>query len=451
MSEIKSKGTHTVMTRSLAEELIKSGMKHFDVGGAMGGPSVGGNGPLNTQMGLGSNGIDGFLGFNQYSASNPDINTQNFQPRIGNEQGQQDTAYNNQSNLANQLLSQSQGQGPNPAQSQLAQNTGQNVQTQGAMMASQRGANSNPALIARQSAQQGAATQQNSVGQAATLQAQQSLAAQQAAAGIYQNQATNSLQGESIQQGGQAAQNTAVTQGQLGAQNINSNVSGQNAQHSGNMLGNFLNGGGALSSMFYKGGPVQKFDTGGIANYSSPSVDSPGLTPFTAFADKPPSKGGTGNGVGGGAGGASAGGDAGGAAGAAAGGADAGGAAGGAAGASAGGGDAALLLLANKGAKVPGKPEKGRDAKGNDVVPALLSPGEEVIDLDTLNDPGPIGKMARTVAAHINAKNGDSGGDDGSSPKAEEFKKHLKSGGKKGFGGVLEARKVKKACGGGRM
>ncbi len=79
-------------------------------------------------------------------------------------------------------------------------------------------------------------------------------------------------------------------------------------------------------------------------------------------------------------------------------------------------------------------------------MPALLSPGEEVIDRETLQDKGPIGKMARTVAAHINAKNGDS---DGKTDKAQEFMKHLTSKKKKpGYGKVIEARK---ACGGGRM
>jgi hypothetical protein len=50
-------------------------------------------------------------------------------------------------------------------------------------------------------------------------------------------------------------------------------------------------------------------------------------------------------------------------------------------------------------ATVPG------DSLKNDKIPTMLSAGEEVIDRETLADPGPIGTMARAVAAHINAKN----------------------------------------------
>lgn len=44
------------------------------------------------------------------------------------------------------------------------------------------------------------------------------------------------------------------------------------------------------------------------------------------------------------------------------------------------------------------------DSLKNDKIPALLSQDEEVIDRDTLRDPGPIGKMARVVAAAVNSK-----------------------------------------------
>ena len=89
----------------------------------------------------------------------------------------QSQVFNQQQALANQLQGVAQGTGPNPAQAQLAQATGQNVANQAALMASQRGATANPALLARLAAQQGASIQQQAAGQAATLQAQQSLAA----------------------------------------------------------------------------------------------------------------------------------------------------------------------------------------------------------------------------------------------------------------------------------
>lgn len=50
-------------------------------------------------------------------------------------------------------------------------------------------------------------------------------------------------------------------------------------------------------------------------------------------------------------------------------------------------------------ATVPG------DSLKNDKIPAMLSQGEVVMDRATLADPGPLGKMARAVAAHIEARN----------------------------------------------
>lgn len=67
------------------------------------------------------------------------------------------------------------GMGPAPdiAGAQLAQATGQNVANQAALMAGQRGAAANPALMARQAAMQGGALQQQAAGQAQALRLQQ--------------------------------------------------------------------------------------------------------------------------------------------------------------------------------------------------------------------------------------------------------------------------------------
>ena len=99
----------------------------------------------------------------------------------------------NQSQVYNQLQGVVNGTGPNPAQAQLAQATGTNVANQAALMAGQRGAGSNVGLIARQAGQQGAATQQNAVGQAATLQANQSLNALNSAGSIANTQVANQI------------------------------------------------------------------------------------------------------------------------------------------------------------------------------------------------------------------------------------------------------------------
>lgn len=101
-----------------------------------------------------------------------------------------------QQGTADMYRNLAQGTGPNPAQAALNQSTGQNVANQAALMAGQRGAGANVGLLARQAAQQGANTQQQAVGQAATLQANQQIAgmqglgAQQAAMGQ-----TNQLMG----------------------------------------------------------------------------------------------------------------------------------------------------------------------------------------------------------------------------------------------------------------
>lgn len=80
--------------------------------------------------------------------------------------------------LSPMLMQQAQGQGPNPAQNMLNQATGANVSNTAALMAGQRGASANPGLIARQAGMAGAQMQQQAAGQAATLGAQQQLAAQ---------------------------------------------------------------------------------------------------------------------------------------------------------------------------------------------------------------------------------------------------------------------------------
>lgn len=433
----KSGGSHTVMPKKLAEALMEAGVQHFDFGGdiANGVGSVGGGGfgILGQQL----SGMDNSTAINRigrpgqsnYDAGAPVLQNQVFGPRIGQLQNQQDQVYQQQQNLANALLSQSQGQGPNPAQAQLVQNTGNNVSQQAALMASQRGANANPALLARQAAMQGAGIQQNAVGQAATLQAQQQLAAQQALAQQQSQMFGQSLQGESIQQGGLASQNTAQTAGSLGSQQINAQTAQANANASGKFLGMGMNAIGAAFGLA-EGGEVhgiQHYDAPPIpGQYSAPSSGEQDPSAGKAFGKALGSAGGGGEESGyampGGGGGQSL-----------------------MPSAFAQGGPITLSSHLLSGGNVPGKAEVKGNSKENDKVPVLLSPGEEVIDRETMQDPGPVGKAARMVAAHIKAKNGgqDPEEDDGGSAKSKEFMKHLK-GKKKGYGGVIEAR----ACGG---
>ncbi len=104
------------------------------------------------------------------------INALQAQGGIGN----QSNVFAQQQALANQLGAQSRGEGPNPANAQLAQATGRNVEQQAALMGSQRGSSANAGLMARQASMRGGDIQQQAAGQAATMNAQQQLAAQQA-------------------------------------------------------------------------------------------------------------------------------------------------------------------------------------------------------------------------------------------------------------------------------
>ena len=129
----------------------------------------------------------------------------------------------NQSSVYNQYQGIANGSGPNPATAQLAQATGKNIAAQGALAAGQRGSSANVGLMARQAAQAGSAAQQQSAGQAATMQANQQLAALGQMGSIANNQVGN-----------QANATNNYTQA---AQNANSNVlngiQGQNTANVG--------------------------------------------------------------------------------------------------------------------------------------------------------------------------------------------------------------------------
>lgn len=163
----------------------------------------------------------------------------------------------NQSNVFNQLQNVANGQGPNPAQAMLNNATGANTANQAALMAGQRGASANPALIARQAAMQGAANQQQAAGQGAAMQANQQLNALgqlQNMSGQQVNQQQNAL--AQLQNASSAGLNTAT-----GAQNatnqINSQAQREQAQMQGQMLGNVMGAAGSAVGMMAEGGAVQ--------------------------------------------------------------------------------------------------------------------------------------------------------------------------------------------------
>ena len=175
-----------------------------------------------------------------------------------------------QQDLANALLAQSQGQGPNPAQAQLAQNTSNNIAQQAALMAGQRGAGANAGLVARNAANAGGDIQQNAVGQAATLQAQQQLAAQQA---LQQQQ--QAIANQAMQSQGAATNAALGQQGQLlgaqgqfnqsqvanygGVNDANSRTAAGNADRNAKAIGGLLGGIGSIFGLAHGGQVAEEY------------------------------------------------------------------------------------------------------------------------------------------------------------------------------------------------
>ena len=147
-----------------------------------------------------------------------------------------------QANLTEQLQGVINGTGPNAAQSALNQNTATNVANQAALMAGQRGSSANAGLLARQAAQQGAATQQ----QIAAQQQLAALAQQQVAQGASAVQGVNNTQQneQSILQNANTAANSANVSMQSNINNVNAGVAAGNQQQAGNVV----NGVGSLLS-----------------------------------------------------------------------------------------------------------------------------------------------------------------------------------------------------------
>lgn len=210
----------------------------------------------------------------------------------------------NQSSVFNQLQGVANGTGPNPAQAQLAQATGANTANQAALMAGQRGSGANAGLIARQAAQQGAQNQQNAAGQAATMQANQSLNAMNQLAGVagqqvgQQQQATGAITG--AQQTEQQNLLNSIAQQNNANVGMQSNVNSSNAglaqtqmagQHS--LLGNITGGIGSALGLA-KGGMIPHMAGGGYspidADYNNhdnvfpANMDSIGATAYNPIS-----------------------------------------------------------------------------------------------------------------------------------------------------------------------
>lgn len=146
------------------------------------------------------------------------------------------------------------GTGPNPAQAMLAQQTGQNVSNQAALMAGQRGAGANAGLMARQAGMQGGALQQQAVGQGASLQANQSLNALNQMGGIANTQAHNQIG----QTNANVGSNLGLYQQEIAKQaNLNQGNTAltlQNMQQGESAVGGMMNGMSSMPMMMGAGG-----------------------------------------------------------------------------------------------------------------------------------------------------------------------------------------------------
>jgi hypothetical protein len=152
----------------------------------------------------------------------------------------------NQQALAQQLLAQSQGQGPNPAQMMMQQGQDRaNMQGAG-MIASAKGVN--PALAARLAAQNTAQGNQALVQNAGIMGAQQQLGAQNQLGNLYGQMGQQNLGQQQVMQSGIQGQNQANIQNTLGAQQINAGVAGGNAQMQGQLMGGLMSGIGSLGA-----------------------------------------------------------------------------------------------------------------------------------------------------------------------------------------------------------
>jgi hypothetical protein len=188
-----------------------------------------------------------------------------------------------QKSLAQQLMEQSQGQGPSLAQMQLQQAADQNIKNQAALIASQRGMN--PAQAARSIAMQGASQGQNLASQAAQLRLNEQLQKQQLLEQTLRGQrgldigllgAQTNLYGTAGQLGG--AQQEREMQNYWNAQNINAGIAASNQAQNNAILGSLISGGSSIMAAGAKGGSPAPKAHGGYVGYSEGgaiSQDSP--------------------------------------------------------------------------------------------------------------------------------------------------------------------------------
>jgi hypothetical protein len=248
--------------------------------------------------GASGTGISGPQGTNLINTTNAGQVNQAYngaQNALGQQQSllaalQAQNGLGNQSNVYGQLQGIAAGTGPNPAQTMLNQATGQNVANTAALQAGQRGASQNVGLIARQAGQQGAATQQQAVGQAATMQANQSLNAIGQAGSIANTQAANQIgstqalnaaaQGEQANILGAGSNlNSANVGMQANMNSVNGQLANTGMQGQQNLIGGAIGGVGTALGLA-KGGVVRMADGGSPSLGANTQLPVPTLAPL---------------------------------------------------------------------------------------------------------------------------------------------------------------------------
>lgn len=185
-----------------------------------------------------------------------------------------------QSALSEQLAAAANGQGPNPALEQLKQTTQQNINSAAGSVASTRGIN--PALAARMAQDSAGTANQTAAGHAATMSAQQQIAARQQLGQNLKDTAGTQLgqQSTGIAALGTAGGQSLAAQGlnagvasqnanlDMSSQQLNAGIAGQNAQTNAAITGGIMNAAGAAVGLGHAaGGEVTDIPGGPLHDY----------------------------------------------------------------------------------------------------------------------------------------------------------------------------------------
>lgn len=189
---------------------------------------------------------------------------ENFARALG---AQSPQAIQQQMMLGKELAGAVRGQGPSVAQSQLDETTRQNIQRQAALMQSQRGASANLGLLQRNVASTGADIQQQAAGQAATLRAQEMLAARQQLAGLTGQQLGQISEAQKMGILGTSGAYQTEQQAIAERNRINAQIAAGNQQFQTGLVGGLIGGATTALKGMAEGGEVQNDDDEDLDNF----------------------------------------------------------------------------------------------------------------------------------------------------------------------------------------